>query len=166
MKGHFDLPTSLPDRFAVLCRPLRKDLLRYVRRLTSDSHLAEDVVQEVFWRAWKHLDDLREPAAAKSWLRTTARRELARKYSRKYPVQIPVGAMSSADLLATSTESPEHTEGMFWAFQLLPPPDRDALVMQVTLGYSTEEIASYCGSTRSAVCTRLFRARQKLRAFL
>jgi RNA polymerase sigma-70 factor (ECF subfamily) len=160
-------PHYQPGQASVMhaCRKL-SELLRYVRRLTRDSHMAEDVVQEVFRRAWKHLDQLRDPATATSWLRTTARRELARAYSRKHPVAIPVGAMSSADLLATSTESPEDAEGLAWALQLLPPPHREALVMQVTHGYSTDEIASYCGSTRSAVCTRLFRARQKLRALL
>jgi RNA polymerase sigma-70 factor (ECF subfamily) len=166
MRHDLDPPTSFPDRFAASCLPLRKELLRYVRWLSRDSHLAEDVVQEVFRRAWRHIDDLRDPAATKSWLMTTARRELARAYSRNHPGTISDGEMSSADLMATSTKPPEDTEGLSWAFESLTPSHRDALVMQVTLGYSTQEIASYCGSTKSAVCTRLFRARLQLRDLL
>jgi RNA polymerase sigma-70 factor (ECF subfamily) len=166
MRDQPDPPTAILDRFTAACLPLRKEVLRYVRWLSRDSHLAEDVVQEVFTRAWRHIDGLRDPAAAKSWLMTTARRELARAYSRNHPRTIPVDTMSETDLLATSTESPEDTKGLAWAFESLPPPHRDALVMQVTLGYSTEEIASCSGSTPSAVGTRLFRARQKLRALL
>jgi RNA polymerase sigma-70 factor (ECF subfamily) len=166
MSDQIDPMKSFPDRFAASCLPLRRELLRYVRWLSRDSHMAEDVVQEVLRRAWRHLDDLRDPEAAKPWLMTTARRELARAYSRNLRPTIPVGDMSSADVMATSTKPPEDTEGLAWAFESLTPSDRDALVMQVTLGYSTEEIASYCGSTQSAVCTRLFRARRKLRALL
>ncbi len=166
MTDHNDPPTSFPDRFAASCLPLRKELLRYVRWLSRDSQMAEDVVQEVFRRAWSHLDDLRDPVAAKPWLMTTARRELARAYSRNHRTTISVEDMGSADIMATSTKPPEDTEGLAWAFESLTPSHRDALVMQVTLGYSTEEIASYCGSSKSAVCTRLFRARLQLRALL
>ena len=38
--------------------------------------------------------------------------------------------------------------------------------MQVLLGYSTQEIASYMGVTQGAVLTRLFRGREKLREIL
>jgi RNA polymerase sigma-70 factor (ECF subfamily) len=166
MNEHVHRPASITAQFASSCPQLRTELLRYVRWLSRDSYLAEDVVQEVFRRAWRHLDALRDPAASKSWLMTTARRELARAYSRSHPATISVMEMSSADAMATSIQPPEETEGLAWALELLTPSHRDALVMQVTLGYSTEEIASYCGTTRSTVCTRLFRARQELRALL
>jgi RNA polymerase sigma-70 factor (ECF subfamily) len=40
---------------------------------------------------------------------------------------------------------------------------REPLVMQVLMGFSTEEIARELGLTQGAVLTRLFRARQRLR---
>jgi len=36
-------------------------------------------------------------------------------------------------------------------------------VLQVLMGYTTEQIAGQLGLTQGAVLTRLFRARQKLR---
>ena len=43
---------------------------------------------------------------------------------------------------------------------------REPLVLQVLMGYSTEEIAQHMGLNVGAVLTRLFRARQQLRQIL
>jgi RNA polymerase sigma-70 factor (ECF subfamily) len=43
---------------------------------------------------------------------------------------------------------------------------REPLVLQVLMGYSTEEIARHMGLNVGAVLTRLFRARQQLRQML
>ena len=43
---------------------------------------------------------------------------------------------------------------------------REPLVLQVLMGLTTEDIAMQLGLTQGAVLTRLFRARQKLRAAL
>jgi RNA polymerase sigma-70 factor (ECF subfamily) len=48
----------------------------------------------------------------------------------------------------------------------LEPDYREPLVLQVLMGFTTEEIATELGLTSGAVLTRLFRARQKLRAAL
>lgn len=43
---------------------------------------------------------------------------------------------------------------------------REPLVLQVLMGYSTEEIATHMNLNQGAVLTRLFRARNRLRAQL
>lgn len=44
-------------------------LLSYATRLTGDRHLAEDVVQETWIRAWRHLDRLTENlGSVRGWL--------------------------------------------------------------------------------------------------
>jgi RNA polymerase sigma-70 factor (ECF subfamily) len=45
----------------------------------------------------------------------------------------------------------------------LPDEYREPLVLQVLMGYSTDEIAAHLGLTNGAVLTRLCRARQRLR---
>ena len=52
------------------------------------------------------------------------------------------------------------------AILALEPDYREPLVLQVLMGYSTEEIATHLGINPGAVLTRLFRARQKLKAAL
>src|SRR5690349_22976314 len=71
-------------------RPPRSTLFPYTTLFRSywlcgEEALAQDLVQETFLRAWRALDNLRETAAAKSWLITILRREHARLYERKTP---------------------------------------------------------------------------------
>jgi RNA polymerase sigma-70 factor (ECF subfamily) len=48
----------------------------------------------------------------------------------------------------------------------LEPDYREPLVLQVLMGYTTEEIAKHMELSTGAVLTRLFRARQKLKTAL
>lgn len=44
-------------------------LLSYATRLTGDPHLAEDITQETWLRAWRHLDRLTEDqGSVRAWL--------------------------------------------------------------------------------------------------
>src|SRR5208282_1948069 len=71
------------SRFQALCLALRPDMLRFAFWLCHDHALAEDVVQESMLRAWKAQDSLEDEKAAKPWLVTIVRRELARTFERK-----------------------------------------------------------------------------------
>ena len=66
------------------------DLQRYAFWLAGDRHIAEDLVQETLLRAWRSLDKLQNPAAAKSWLLTIVRRENARRFERFQPKRFAV----------------------------------------------------------------------------
>ncbi|WP_181140817.1 sigma-70 family RNA polymerase sigma factor [Streptomyces sp. Ru62] len=47
----------------------RAALVTYAEKLLSDRHLAEDIVQEAFVRAWRHTDELRDgPGSTRGWL--------------------------------------------------------------------------------------------------
>ena len=71
---------------------------------------------------------------------------------------------AEADVLA-SDEDPALVE-MREALVRLPDEYREPLVLQVMMGYTTDEIATHMGLGQGAVLTRLFRARQKLRQAL
>jgi RNA polymerase sigma-70 factor (ECF subfamily) len=45
----------------------------------------------------------------------------------------------------------------------LDPKYRDPLLLQVVFGHSCEEISKQLGTSKSAVMTQLFRAREKLK---
>ena len=75
--------TTGPGTFIRLLEMIRPDLVRFAFWLARDRSVAEDVVQETLIRAWKSRDELKDPAAARPWLFTIARREHARLYERK-----------------------------------------------------------------------------------
>ena len=161
-----DGETDRRRRFGALCEGLRPDLLRFAWWLARDRGLAEDVVQESMLRAWKSFDSLADEAKAKSWLLTIVRRELARTYEKKRPELADIDALVAAESAVLAAPEDERVEEMRSAIFRLEEDYREPLVMQVLLGYSTQEIAYVMGLQQGAVLTRLFRARAKLRQAL
>lgn len=150
-------------RFEALCTPFRADVFRFVYWLCRDRSLAEDVVQETLLRAWRSLDSLDDEKAAKPWLLTIARRELARMFERKRFTTVDIQAADEAQHEALTVNERHEVEEMRRAIMQLDVIHREPLVLQVLLGYSTEEIAKLLDISVAAVLTRLFRARQVLR---
>lgn len=140
-------------------------LFRYAYWLCKNRAMAEDLVQETFLRAWKALDSLNDVQAAQGWLFTILRRENARQYERVQPVW---SDEDLGDLAATATAYDTSTEAFVLrrALATLPAEYREPLVLQVVGGYSYDEIAEHLQVSKSAVTSRLFRARQKLHELL
>lgn len=151
-------------RFEQLCEPLRADVYRFAFWLARDPSVAEDVVQETLLRAWRSLDALTDDGAARAWLLTIARREHARLHERKRLVTVDVDALSLAEDPALGKSDDHESGDVRAAIFALPQEYREPLVLQVLLGYSTEEIGQQLGLTNGAVLTRLCRARQRLRS--
>jgi RNA polymerase sigma-70 factor, ECF subfamily len=153
-------------RFQALCQSLRPDLVRFAFWLSRDRALAEDVVQESLLRAWKAQDSLQDLDAAKPWLLTIVRREFARTFERKRLVTVSVDELiAKEEPLLAAAEEPDLTELRAALFKL-PDDYREPLVLQALMGYSTAEIAREMGLSEPAVLTRLFRARNQLRAMV
>jgi RNA polymerase sigma-70 factor (ECF subfamily) len=151
-------------RFAALCEPLRPDLVRFAFWLARDRALAEDVVQEAMLRAWKALDSLDDDTRARQWLLTIVRREHARTFERKRLEVSNLDTLIESEADALATEEDPAVSELREALLRLEGEYREPLVLQVMMGYTTDEIAAEMSLSRGAVLTRLFRARQKLRA--
>lgn len=153
---------SRQARFEALVNVVADDLYRYACWVCKDASLAEELVQETYLRAWRALEDLRDPDAAKSWLFTIFRREYARQFERIRPKmenieQVP--EFVAVTRFKTDTESFVLRRAM----ADLAIEYREPLVLQVVGGFSCDEIAGIMGVTKSTVMTRVFRARKKLR---
>ena len=150
-------------RFEQLVAVLHKDMYRYATWLSRDPAIAEDVVQESLLRAWKSLDALRDEAAAKQWLLTIVRRENARWFERKRLETVDVDNLTAAQSAMVAEGHDTDTDDMRAALFGLDDDYREPLVLQVLLGYSTNEISEVMGIKPGAVLTRLHRARHKLK---
>lgn len=136
----------------------------------GDYQRAEDVVQEAFFKAFRALGKLRDPARFKVWfaeiVRTDAIDKLRRRRERP---------LSTVDASTLPQESPfditpedeqarrETLQKIHDALRTLGEEDRIVLVLKHMEGLSYKEIAEVTGSTVSAVESRLFRARRGLR---
>lgn len=155
--------TGARQEFETTCSPFRTDLLRFLFWLCGDRALAEDVMQETLLRAWRSFHSLEDRTAARSWLFTIARRELARVFERKRLETVDIDGLTDAEQRTLAATDLGDVEEMRRAIMRLEPAYREPLVLQVLFGYSTEEIAHHMELSRPAVLSRLFRARQHLR---
>ncbi|MCL1059315.1 sigma-70 family RNA polymerase sigma factor [Shewanella gelidimarina] len=154
---------SKQRRYDSLVRALHTDIYRYAYWLCGDKHVAEDITQETFLRAWRSLDSLKDEKAAKSWLITILRRENARRFERKQFNYSDVEQEFIEDTFSSSTE--DHAEQHLLQRQIskLELEYREPLLLQVIGGFSGEEIAKILDLNRNTVMTRLFRARNQLK---
>jgi len=145
------------DAFEHLYRAHVDGVARHVRFRLGRAD--EDVVAEVFVRAWAGIAsyrDLGRPFGA--WLFGIARHVVAdelRSRSRTFPVaEAPERADEpmTADLLA-----------LRHAIDRLPDDQRQAVELRYLVGLSNDEVAAAMGTTASAVNTKRWRALRSLR---
>jgi RNA polymerase sigma-70 factor (ECF subfamily) len=151
------------QRFDRLVAVYYMDMFRYAAWLCRDRSIAEEVVQEALLRAWKSLDALRDAAAAKQWLLTIVRRENARYFERRRLETIDIDNLTASQSALLAEAPNEELNDLREAIYGLEDEYREPLVLQVLMGYSTNEIAELMGLKQGAVLTRLHRARLKLK---
>ena len=127
--------------------------------LLKDAHLAQDVTQETFIRAWRK-GKLREETE-KAWLTRVAVNLCRDEYRSRWfrhvdrritPEELPIPADASAE-----------DSGLRDRVSLLPMKEREAIVMHYWNDMSPEEIASALNIDRATVFRRLARGRKRLR---
>lgn len=154
------------------------ELYRAASRLTGRVSDAEDLVQETCLRAFRSLDQLRHPAAAKVWvfsiLRSVFLRQAERSPSPRVLVSlddIDASVLSPGEVLQDSWENPlpaEHAlrNEVRAAILKLPLPYREAIILAHIGGFSYREMARILGLPIGTVMSRLFRGRRMLRTSL
>jgi RNA polymerase sigma-70 factor (ECF subfamily) len=123
---------------------------------------AEDAAREAFLRAFASLPSLREPAAFRGWLRTTAER-VASDLGRRRPGQ---AAGEPGDPAAPAAPPPLETEerraAVARAIEGLEEPFREVVLLRYDRGLSCAQIAQALRVSPAAVSMRLHRAHQAL----
>ena len=158
-------PSRSRARFESLVRAFSADLYRFAYWLSRDRGIAEDLVQECFARAWKHLDQLADDDAAKSWLFTIVRNEHARLYARQRPEQDALLLEDIPELAGNLMPLSAQWE-INDALHRLPESHREPLLLQVLGGFSCAEIGTMLSLSEANVMQRVSRARRALRELL
>ncbi len=119
---------------------------------------AEEAAQEAFLRVFASLPSLREPAAFRGWLRTTAER-VASDLGRKRPAQAaaPLGD-PAAPAPPPPVEAEERRAAVAGAIEGLEEAFREVVVLRYDRGLSCAQIARALGLSPAAVSMRLHRA--------
>ena len=146
-------------------------LYRAAFSLVGNATDAEDVLQETFAGALRHLRDFEGRASVKTWLSRILVRQAARCYrSRRRHRATPLDSLSGTSQgrlvgkTATSTENPSDTRiDVLAVLETLSPAHREVIVLRELQGMSYDEIADILAVPGGTVESRLFRARQILK---
>ena len=127
--------------------------------LLKDAHLAQDVAQETFIRAWKQ-GNLRQETE-KAWLSRVAvnlcrdeqRSRWFRHVDRRFtPEELPIPA-----------DAPDADSDLLDSVHRLPAREREVIVMHYWNDMAPEDIARLLNINRATVFRRLARGRKRLK---
>jgi RNA polymerase sigma-70 factor (ECF subfamily) len=146
------------------------------QRITNNREDAEDVVQESFHKAFIHLGDFQEKSRFSTWLIRIAMNEAFMLLRRRrgvlevLPESNDDGVESVSEAFVDQRPSPEEscwrrerTELLTEAINRLGPKIRSTILLSDLQEHSLEETAQILGTSISAVKSRLFQGRRKLR---
>ena len=150
--------------FTRLAKRHRHELHVYCRRVLGSPEQAEDAVQDTLMRAWRGRRGLRHARSARAWLETIARNACFDRMHRNDPQPIAVRDEPSGEDLHALTVHRETLElTVMTAIDLLPPRQRDAVILCDLLDFRPGEAAGLLGVGVAAVNSALQRARAFLR---
>ncbi|MFA6239906.1 MAG: sigma-70 family RNA polymerase sigma factor [Candidatus Hydrogenedentales bacterium] len=138
---------------------------------TGDFHASEDLAQETFIAAWRHLDRLRDPRVFRAWICGIAR-NIGLNWLRKHQrdVLARTEPLENGGHVRDPKPSPRETamhrenEAIVWqALEKIPEGFRIPIILYYREGRSVEEVAHALGMSDAAVRQRLHRGREFLR---
>lgn len=156
------------DAFRLLVERYDRSVFRLAYRITRSRQDADDVVQEAFLRAYRHLSTFDARSSFKSWLyriATNSAFDVIRRNERNRAEELDEASdvVGADDDAATSIAIRTAVDrGM----QLLTASERTAFVLRHFDGMSIDEVGAILGTEPSATKQAIFRAVRKLRQVL
>jgi RNA polymerase sigma-70 factor, ECF subfamily len=158
--------TLLSD--AALFKRFAPYVARIGLRLLGRESDVDDLIQEVFFAAFKQRGQLRDPGATKNWLATiavrAARRQLRRRRLRQY-VGLDTGVPSLE--LRDPGMSPEKRALLSRIYRILdrmPVDQRLAWTLRHVEGEKLEQVAARCGCSLATAKRRISAAHASIQA--
>ena len=119
----------------------------------------DDMVQDVFIRAWRGMKKLEHSGAVKSWLMTIAVRVAHTRLARRRFTRLflPPGEINIEEIAAPETSPEERLtlQRLYRILQKMPVDLRIAWVLRHVQNETVEEIARLCGWSRSTTKRRV-----------
>ncbi len=160
-----------------LFRRYRQVAYRVAYRLLGNEADALDAVQEAFVKALTHLPSFEGRSSFKTWLLrvvSNASLDLGRQRGRREALSMDAMGPKSREEMeplvlpvpGQALEREDLRRQLQKALQQLPPAQRQTFVLHAEAELSYREVAEVLGISIGTVMSRLYYARQKLRALL
>ncbi|RPI88509.1 MAG: sigma-70 family RNA polymerase sigma factor [Chloroflexi bacterium] len=163
--------------FARLVEAYSAQIYRLALKMLNNPQDAEDILQETFIKAFRHIKGFNGRSAISTWLYRIATNEALMHLRRKRPDQVsidepvetPEGEMEPVQIVdwcclpEEELMSSEGRELLDKAADVLPESLKIVFLLRDIEGLSTQEVGDVLNLSETAVKTRLSRARMRLR---
>ena len=149
------------DTFARQVTDLQGSLYRVAASYLRGESDRLDAVSEAITRAWEKRHTLRDERLFRTWITRILIRECV-NIQRRQKRSVPVDALPEAE----SEPEDERIAALREALAQLPQRQRTMTVLHYMEEYDVREVARIMGTTKSAVCAGLSRARARLRSLM
>ncbi len=152
------------DKDALIVQQIPR-LRRYARALTGDASRADDLVQDCVERAWRKFHLFRRGSDIRAWMFTIMHNlhvNTVRKASSR-PSIVALADWDGDRSVRPAQESAVEARGVIRALDLLPPEQREVILLVGLEELTYQEVAKVAGIPIGTVMSRLSRGRQRLR---
>lgn len=157
--------------FTFLVNKYRKPVYHIAFRFTRNSQEADDITQDTFVKAYQGLSKFRGDASFKTWLFriatnlsiNTTKSGRIRKDSGEAPEE---SAKTTHQPVLSNMMAEERKSKLYKAIQLLPPRQRQALMLKSLKEMSCQEVADVMKCSVGTVKANVFNAVRKLKGLL
>ncbi|MCY3741923.1 MAG: sigma-70 family RNA polymerase sigma factor [Candidatus Poribacteria bacterium] len=160
--------------FSVLVKKYQKPVHALVWRKIGDFHIAEDITQDTFLKAYQRLSTLKKPQRFASWLYVIATNYCKMRIRKKR-----LSTQSLEDINSTTLESATYSgyviaeneqetaeaqrEVVKKLLAKLQESERTVITLHYLGGMTYKEISEFLGVSVGTIKTRVYRARQRLK---
>lgn len=156
------------EAFTALIQDCDASMRALVHAVVRDRWLMDDVLQQAYEKAFRHIATFRGDSSFKTWLHricwTTAVDMLRAEGRRSW---VPIEEQS--EQLSRAADPAVHTvDRITWeqAWRMLPDEQRAALALVIGEGLDYAEAAVICGTVPGTIASRISRGKSRLRSLL
>jgi RNA polymerase sigma-70 factor (ECF subfamily) len=156
------------EAFRAFYEQTSRPVWAYLARITGDARLADDLLQESYYRFLRTRADFESDDHRRNYLfriATNLVRDHRRRFGQPERVRGEHGAEDIAGVVEDDDRAVRRLD-LARAMQRMKPRERSLLWLAYAQGCSHEEIAAVLGVKKASLKSLLFRARKRLLGFL
>lgn len=164
-----DLVTRCQDgdreAMEIIYKGYKSSLFNLAYRFSRNYSSAEDLLQEIFIKAFSKISNLRSPEKLKCWMYRIAVNTCI-NFSRKKGARNEIPFDHMEDVCGHEEDNPHVRNDLERAVCLLPPKQKSIFLLHDVQGFTHSEIAGIMKVRQGTIKSQLFKARMKLRQYL
>ncbi len=152
--------------FDEIYRRYFKDVYLYIRRLSGDEHIAEEITADTFYKALKSIDSFRGDCDVRVWLCQIAKNSYYTYHKKNKRLESLDGKFDTADSGKSFTDKLEQEDIAKLIKEILhsiDEPYKEVFMWRVYADMSFREIGRIFGKSENWACVTYHRAKKMIK---